>query len=112
MQEQIDPSKVDVLLKEVKRNMSKIEQQAAHDHSLQVNKVKLLERTKEGPSADEALMQGGIIHDAAVATDMEGWQKYLEMVNGGPLKQDAKEQAEAEMRSAQNSGFDLHEVGF
>ena len=43
-------------------------------------------------------MQGEIIHDAEKATDMDGWQKYLEMVNGGPLKADAKEQTELETR--------------
>lgn len=43
-------------------------------------------------------MQGEIIHDVEKGTDMEGWGKYLEMVNGGPLKADAKEQTELEMR--------------
>ena len=35
---------------------------------------------------------GEIINDAEKATEMDGWQKYLEMVNGGPLKADVKEQ--------------------
>ena len=91
MQEQLDPSKVDVLLKEVKRNMSKIESQVEVDHAAQLSKVKLLERTREGPSAEDRLMQGEILRDAEKTTDMEGYQKYLEMVNGGPLKADAKE---------------------
>lgn len=37
-------------------------------------------------------MAGEIINDAEKATEMDGWQKYLEMVNGGPLKADVKEQ--------------------
>ena len=111
MQEQLDPSKVDLLLKDVKRNMAKIEQQAAHDHTVQMSKVKLMERTKEAPSSEDKLMQGEIIKDAEGATDMEGYQKYLEMVNGGPLTADAKEQTEVEMKSAQNSAFDEYEVG-
>lgn len=42
-------------------------------------------------------MQGEIIRDAEKATDMDEYGKYLEMVNGGPLKADAKEQTELEM---------------
>ena len=78
--------------------MTKIEQQAAIDHKTQVSKVKLLERTREGASAEDKLMQGEIIHDVEKGTDMDGYGKYLEMVNGGPLKADAKEQTELEMR--------------
>ena len=100
LQEQVDPGKVDALLKDVKRNMAKIETQAGQDHQVQMTKVKLLERTKEGPSAEDKLMQGEIIKDAERGTDMDGYVKYLEMVNGGPLVADAKEQTDLEMRSA------------
>ena len=77
--------------------MTKIEQQADIDHKAQISKVKLLERTREGTSAEDKLMQGEIIRDAEKATDMDEYGKYLEMVNGGPLKADAKEQTELEM---------------
>lgn len=55
-------------------------------------------------------MQGEIINDAEKCTDMDGWQKYLEMVNGGPLKADAKEQTDNEMRDQENGPFDLFEL--
>ena len=71
--------------------MTKIEAQVEVDHAAQLSKYKLLERTKEGPSAEDRLMQGEILRDAEKTTDMEGYQKYLEMVNGGPLVADAKE---------------------
>ena len=100
-----------MLLKEVKRNMSKIESQVEVDHAAQLSKVKLLERTREGPSAEDRLLQGEILRDAEKTTDMEGYQKYLEMVNGGPLLADAKEQTELETRDVENGAFDLYEVG-
>jgi hypothetical protein len=37
-----------VLLKDVKRNLAKIETQAGADFTNQLQKIKLLERTKEG----------------------------------------------------------------
>ena len=71
MQEQIDPSKVDVLLKDVKRNLAKIETQAGADFTNQLQKSKLLERTKEG--TEDRVMAGEIINDAEKCTDMDGW---------------------------------------
>lgn len=56
-----------------------------------MNKAKLLERAKDGPSSEDKIMHGAIIQDAEKYTDMEGYTKYLESVNGGPLTVDAKE---------------------
>ena len=97
-----------MLLKDVKRNLSKIETQAGADFLNQLQKSKLLERTKEG--TEDRVMAGEIINDAEKATEMDGWQKYLEMVNGGPLKADAKEQTVNETQDAENGPFDLFEI--
>ena len=41
-------------------------------------------------------MQGEIIRDVTAETDMEGFKKHLEILNGGPLKLDKTEQTELE----------------
>ena len=60
-----------MLLKDVKRNLSKIETQAGADFLNQLQKSKLLERTKEG--TEDRVMAGEIINDAEKATEMDGW---------------------------------------
>ena len=53
--------------------------------------------------AEDALIKGEVIQTLDVETDMEGYQHYLEQVNGGPLTFELQMQTDLIMDDAQNS---------
>ena len=102
LQEQLDPSRLDMLQKEIKRSMNKIQRETIRDHQ-PMRKDELLggAQNKADFKDEYKLKNEDIIREANKATTMAGFNEHLEDINGGPLKIDAPVEAIAETAVAE-----------
>lgn len=82
--EQADPDRAAVLIKERRKVLRKIQTQADIDHE-QMQNSKKQQEGERGEVSELQVVAGEIIKTREFGTEMDDFPIYLEELNGGPL---------------------------